>query len=62
VGRARHRRGVRRPLTHIRAPILNQLRPGEQLTAIDGLDTGRRGGPEQTGITLATFGRLIPED
>ncbi|MFD0520770.1 aldo/keto reductase [Paractinoplanes durhamensis] len=33
----------------------------EQLTAIDGLDTGKRGGPEPTDITLATFGREIPE-
>ncbi len=34
----------------------------EQLAAIDGLDTGRRGGPEPDAITLATFGRPIPED
>jgi diketogulonate reductase-like aldo/keto reductase len=34
----------------------------EQLTAIDGLDTGRRGGPDPTAITLADFGRPIPED
>jgi diketogulonate reductase-like aldo/keto reductase len=34
---------------------------GEQLTAIDGLDTGTRGGPEPADITLATFGRPIPE-
>jgi diketogulonate reductase-like aldo/keto reductase len=34
----------------------------EELTAIDGLDTGRRGGPEPATITLATFGRPIPED
>ena len=34
----------------------------EQLAAIDGLDTGRRGGPEPGDITLATFGRPIPED
>ena len=34
---------------------------GEQLAAIDGLDTGRRGGPEPSDITLATFGRPIPE-
>jgi diketogulonate reductase-like aldo/keto reductase len=34
----------------------------EQLAAIDGLDTGRRGGPEPSDITLATFGRPIPED
>jgi diketogulonate reductase-like aldo/keto reductase len=35
---------------------------GEQLAAIDGLDTGERGGPEPADITLATFGRPIPED
>jgi diketogulonate reductase-like aldo/keto reductase len=34
---------------------------GEQLAAIDGLDTGTRGGPEPSDITLETFGRPIPE-
>ena len=34
---------------------------GEQLAAIDGLDTGKRGGPEPADITLATFGMPIPE-
>jgi diketogulonate reductase-like aldo/keto reductase len=34
----------------------------EQLAAIDGLDIDRRGGPEPSDITLATFGRPIPED
>jgi diketogulonate reductase-like aldo/keto reductase len=34
---------------------------GAQLAAIDGLDTGRRGGPEPADITLETFGRPIPE-
>ena len=34
---------------------------GEQLAAIDGLDTGRRGGPEPEAITLEAFGRDIPE-
>jgi diketogulonate reductase-like aldo/keto reductase len=34
----------------------------EQLAAIDGLDTDRRGGPEPSDITLANFGRPIPED
>jgi diketogulonate reductase-like aldo/keto reductase len=33
----------------------------EQLAAIDALDTGRRGGPEPTAITLEAFGRPIPE-
>jgi len=33
-----------------------------ELTAIDGLDTGRRGGPEPEAITLEAFGREIPED
>jgi diketogulonate reductase-like aldo/keto reductase len=34
----------------------------EQLAAIDGLDTGRRGGPDPADITLASFGRPIPEN
>ena len=34
---------------------------GRQLAAIDDLDTGTRGGPEPADITLATFGRPIPE-
>ena len=34
---------------------------GEQLAAIDTLDTGSRGGPEPDAVTLATFGRPIPE-
>ena len=34
----------------------------EQLTAIDSLDTGHRGGPEPDEVTLATFGRPIPEN
>ncbi|WP_284748285.1 aldo/keto reductase [Amycolatopsis sp. RTGN1] len=33
----------------------------EQLAAIDALDTGKRGGPEPTAITLESFGRAIPE-
>ncbi|WP_330466431.1 aldo/keto reductase [Micromonospora zamorensis] len=33
----------------------------EDLAAIDALDTGKRGGPEPADITLATFGRPIPE-
>ncbi len=33
----------------------------EEMTAIDGLDTGRRGGPEPDAITLEAFGREIPE-
>ncbi len=33
----------------------------DELTAIDGLDTGRRGGPEPEAITLEAFGRDIPE-
>ena len=32
-----------------------------QLAAIDALDTGLRGGPEPTAITMATFGMPIPE-
>ena len=33
----------------------------DELAAIDALDTGRRGGPEPSAITLAAFGRDIPE-
>jgi diketogulonate reductase-like aldo/keto reductase len=33
----------------------------DEMTAIDGLDTGRRGGPEPDAITLTAFGREIPE-
>jgi diketogulonate reductase-like aldo/keto reductase len=33
----------------------------EEMAAIDGLDTGRRGGPEPEAITLEAFGRDIPE-
>jgi diketogulonate reductase-like aldo/keto reductase len=33
----------------------------DELGAIDALDTGRRGGPEPTAITLENFGRPIPE-
>ena len=35
---------------------------GEELAAIDALDTDRRGGPEPESITLENFGRTIPED
>ncbi len=34
---------------------------GDEVAAIDGLDTGRRGGPEPEAITLEAFGRDIPE-
>src|SRR3954451_8032172 len=34
---------------------------GEQLAAIDALDTGVRGGPEPADISRANFGREIPE-
>ncbi|MCE1180384.1 MAG: aldo/keto reductase [Micrococcales bacterium] len=33
----------------------------EELTTLDGLDTGVRGGPEPEDITLETFSREIPE-
>jgi len=33
----------------------------EEMSSIDGLDTGRRGGPEPEAITIAAFGREIPE-
>lgn len=37
-----------------------ELSSGE-LSAIDGLDTGKRGGPEPDAITLDAFGMTIPE-
>ena len=33
----------------------------DEIAPIDGLDTGRRGGPEPDAITLDAFGREIPE-
>lgn len=33
----------------------------DEMTAIDGLDTDYRGGPEPEAITLEAFGRGIPE-
>jgi diketogulonate reductase-like aldo/keto reductase len=33
----------------------------QEIAAIDGLDTGKRGGPEPDAITLENFGREIPE-
>ena len=33
----------------------------DQMSAIDGLDTNQRGGPEPDAITLEAFGREIPE-
>ena len=33
----------------------------DDMVAIDGLDTGRPGGPEPDTITLEAFGREIPE-
>ena len=33
----------------------------DEIAAIDGLDTGRRGGPEPDAITIEAFGREIPE-
>ncbi|MEU8974524.1 aldo/keto reductase [Streptomyces monashensis] len=33
----------------------------DELKALDALETGRRGGPEPTNITLASYGRAIPE-
>jgi diketogulonate reductase-like aldo/keto reductase len=34
---------------------------GDELTAIDALDTGQRGGPEPEAVDLATYGMPIPE-
>ncbi|MFG2359704.1 aldo/keto reductase [Streptomyces sp. NPDC048521] len=33
----------------------------DELSALDALETGRRGGPEPRAVTLADFGRTIPE-
>lgn len=33
----------------------------DELAALDALETGRRGGPEPDAVTLADFGRTIPE-
>ncbi|MEV7110977.1 aldo/keto reductase [Streptomyces anulatus] len=33
----------------------------DELAALDALETGRRGGPEPENVTLADFGRAIPE-
>jgi hypothetical protein len=33
----------------------------DEMTRMDDLDTGRRGGPEPDAITLEDFGRAIPE-
>jgi len=33
----------------------------DEMAAIDGLDTGRRGGPDPDAVTLEAFGRDIPE-
>ena len=33
----------------------------DEMAAVDGLDTGHRGGPEPDAITLEAFGREIPE-
>jgi len=37
-----------------------ELTPAE-LTALDALDTGVRGGPEPDDVTLEAYGRSIPE-
>ena len=37
-----------------------ELTPAD-LEAIDGLDTGERGGPDPASITPETFARTIPE-
>ena len=42
-------------------PIGPWIVTSDEMTAIDGLDAGRRGGPEPDAITLETFGREIPE-
>ena len=34
----------------------------EGLSALDGLETGQRGGPDPADVTLEDFGRDIPEE
>jgi diketogulonate reductase-like aldo/keto reductase len=41
--------------------VFNFELTADELAAIDGLDTARRGGPEPDAITLEAFGREIPE-
>jgi diketogulonate reductase-like aldo/keto reductase len=41
--------------------VFNFELSAEEMTSIDGLDTGRRGGPEPEKITIEAFGREIPE-
>jgi diketogulonate reductase-like aldo/keto reductase len=41
--------------------VFNFKLSAEEIAAIDGLDTGRRGGPEPDAITLEAFGREIAE-
>jgi diketogulonate reductase-like aldo/keto reductase len=33
----------------------------DEMTSIDGLETGTRGGPDPEAVTLAAFGRAVPE-
>src|SRR5207253_4170301 len=33
----------------------------DEIAAVDGLDTGRRGGPEPGAVTLEAYGREIPD-
>src|SRR5207302_10640459 len=35
--------------------------PADEIAAVDGLDTGRRGGPEPGAVTLEAYGREIPD-
>ena len=41
--------------------VLDFVLSAEEMAAIDGFDTGRRGGPKPDAITLEAFGREIPE-
>ena len=34
----------------------------QEMAALDGLETGQRGGPEPDAITLQAYGRDIPEE
>ena len=44
-----------------RTDLLTPESTTDEVAAIDGLDTGKRGGPEPDAITLESSGRDIPE-